>query len=88
MFFSLNSSHYMSNNFLLNKISLKLSNSVAILSPSAELCSLPPIFFIEYIFDFDPTNSVIITNKFSYNNSTKFIFHFRNNFLISLVKKL
>ena len=43
------------------KTSLNLSNSVAILTPFAVLCSLPSIFLIEYIFDFNPTNSGIIT---------------------------
>ena len=34
---------------------LNLLNSVVILTPFAALYSLPSIFFIEYIFDFNPT---------------------------------
>ena len=61
-FFTLNYFHFMPNNFLLNKTSLKLSNSIAILTSFTVLCYLPKTnFFIEYIFDFNPTNSFIIT---------------------------
>ena len=61
MFFTLNFFVLCLIIFLLNKTSLKLSNSVAIFTPFAALCSLTSIFFIEDIFDFNPTNSVIIT---------------------------
>ena len=47
--------------FLLSKTSLNLLNSVAILTLFVVLCYLPSIFVIEYIFDFNPTNSVTIT---------------------------
>ena len=47
--------------FSLNKTSLNFFNSVAILTPFAVLYYLPSIFFIEYIFHFNPTNSSIIT---------------------------
>ena len=46
--------------FWLNKVSLNSLNSVAILTPFAVLDYLLSIFFIEYIFDFNPTNSSII----------------------------
>ena len=44
MFVTFNSLHFMSNIFLLNKASLKLSNSVAIFTPFSVLSSLPSIF--------------------------------------------
>ena len=40
---------------------MNLSDSIAILTPFALLHSLLSIFFIEYIFDFNPTNSNTIT---------------------------
>ena len=66
--------------FLLNKTSLNLLNSVAILTPFAVLHSLPSIFIIEYIFGFYPINSSTVT--------AKFIFHFTNNVFISWIRKL
>ena len=60
MFFSSNSFHFLSDYFLLNKVSLNSLKSVAIFTPFAVLDSLPSIFFIEYIFDFNPTNSSFI----------------------------
>ena len=61
MLFTLNSFHFMSNIFLLNKTSLNLLNSVEAPTPFAVLYSLLSIFFIEHIFDLGPTNSVTIT---------------------------
>ena len=46
--------------FLLNKIFLNSLNSIAIFTPVVIQYSLPSIFFIDYIFDFNPTNSSII----------------------------
>ena len=40
-------------------------NSVAIFTPFAVLDSLPSIFFMEYIFDFNPTNSPVIFHSYS-----------------------
>ena len=51
----------MSNNFLLKRTSLNSLNSVAIFTHLAVFDSLPSIFFIEYIFDFNQINSSIIT---------------------------
>ena len=50
MFFTLNYSHSMSDYFLVEQSVSELLNSVAI-------DSLPSIFFKEFIFDFNPTNS-------------------------------
>ena len=61
MLFSLYSFHFMSNNVFLNKTSLDSLNFVAIFRPLVVLDPLTFIFFIEYIFDFNPTNSSIIT---------------------------
>ena len=55
--FTLNSSHFMSDYFLLNKVSLNSLNSVAISTPFAVLDISQSIFFMECIFDFNPTNS-------------------------------
>ena len=46
--------------FLLNNVSLNSLKSVAIFTPFAVLDYLPSIFFMECIFDFNPTNSSII----------------------------
>ena len=46
--------------FLLNKIFLNSLNSIAIFTPVVIQDSLPSIFFIDYIFDFNPTNSSIV----------------------------
>ena len=44
MFLALNSFHFVSNNFLLNKTSLNLLNSITTLTPFAVLHSLPSFF--------------------------------------------
>ena len=46
--------------FLLNKVLLNSLNSVTMFIPFAVLNYLPSIIFIEYIFDFNPTNSSFI----------------------------
>ena len=46
--------------FFLNKVALNSLNSVVAFTPLVALDSLPSIFFIEYIFDFNPTKSSII----------------------------
>ena len=51
--------------FLLNKVSLNSLNSVAIFTPFAVLDSLPSIFFMEYIFHFNPTKISFIFPSFS-----------------------
>ena len=53
LFYALNSSHFMFEFLLLNKMSLNSLKSVVILTPFAILDSLPSIFFMEYIFDFN-----------------------------------
>ena len=59
LFYALNSSHFMFEFLLLNKMSLNSLKSVVILTPFTVLDSLPSIFFMEYIFDFNQTNSAI-----------------------------
>ena len=58
-FFALNSFYFMSDYFLLNKVSLNSLNSVAIFTPLAVLDSLPSSESKECIFDFNPTNLLI-----------------------------
>ena len=58
--FVLNSSQFMSEYFLVDKVSLNSLNSnsfAAIFTNFAVLDSLPSMFFMEYIFDFNPTDS-------------------------------
>ena len=52
--------------FLLNKTSLNFLNSVPILTLFAVFYFVSSIFYIEYIFDFNPTNS---TTKIPSNSS-------------------
>ena len=49
--------------FLSNKTFFDLLNSVAIFTPFAVLHILKSIFFIEYIFDFNPTKSFTRTPR-------------------------
>ena len=73
MFFALNYFHFVSDYFLVKQSVFELLN-YAIFTPFAVLDSLPSIFFIEYK----------LINYFSFRH----VFHFTNNFVISLIKKL
>ena len=82
MFFVLNSFHFVSDYFLLNKVSLNSLNSVAIFTPFAVLDSIiPSIVFIEYIFDFHPTNpSIIFPSDMSFILQITFLYVRSKNF--------
>ena len=77
MLFMLNSFHFVSEYFLMNKVSLNSLNSVAVFVPFTILDFLPSSESIECIFDFNPANLLI-----------GIPFHFANDHFILTVIKL
>ena len=60
MLFALNFSDYMSDYFLVEQSVFEFNKLSCMFTPFAVLDSLPSMFFMEYIFGFNPTNSSII----------------------------